>query len=52
MRNPKLAQASHAEIIYYIHQTPVVSGFVEEAEHWIYSSAKCYSDNKGLIKIN
>lgn len=41
----------YAEIVYYIHQNPVVSGFVEEAAHWIYSSAKYYSDNKGLIKL-
>ena len=31
----------------YIHQNPVKSCFVEEAEHWKNSSAKAYSlDNK------
>ena len=30
---------------------PVVSGFVEEPEHWKYSSAKDYSGGKGLLEI-
>ncbi len=42
----------YAEIVHYIHQNPVVSGFVDEAEHWIYSSAKGYADNNGLIKLS
>lgn len=29
-----------AEIVFYIHQNPVVSGFVHEAAQWVYSSAK------------
>ena len=35
----------------YIHNNPVVAGFVEEAEHWKYSSAIDYSGGKGRIKI-
>ena len=41
----------YAEMVYYVHQNPVVSGFVEEVEHWIYSSAKGYADNNGLLKL-
>jgi REP element-mobilizing transposase RayT len=32
-------QKMYDEILWYIHQNPVVSGFVYEPEHWIYSSA-------------
>ena len=35
----------------YIHQNPVVAGYVEEPEHWVYSSARDYSGFKGLIEI-
>lgn len=35
----------------YIHNNPVVSGFVTEAFHWKYSSAIDYSGGKGLIEI-
>jgi putative transposase len=41
----------YVEIVYYIHQNPVVSGFVYEAEQWIYSSAKNYEKNDGIIKL-
>ena len=40
-----------AEIVFYIHQNPVVSGFVYEAEQWVYSSAKDYAKNNGIIKL-
>ena len=40
-----------AEIVFYIHQNPVVSGFVYEAEQWVYSSAKNYAKNDGVIKL-
>jgi len=36
----------------YLHLNPVVSGFVNEAWHWKYSSAIDYSGGKGLIKID
>jgi hypothetical protein len=35
----------------YIHQNPVVSGFVTEPHHWQYSSAIDYSGGKGLIDL-
>ncbi|MCC6290143.1 MAG: transposase [Chitinophagaceae bacterium] len=35
----------------YIHQNPVKEGYVEEAEHYLYSSARDYADGKGLISI-
>ena len=36
----------------YIHNNPVVSGFVEEQHHWRYSSAKDYISEKGLLPIS
>lgn len=36
----------------YIHNNPVVSGFVSEAWHWRYSSAIDYSGGKGMIEID
>lgn len=44
-------QKMYVEIVWYIHQNPVVSGFVYEAEQWIYSSAKGYTKNDGIIKL-
>jgi putative transposase len=44
-------QKMYIEIAYYIHQNPVVSGFVLEAEQWLYSSAKSYAKNDGIIKL-
>jgi putative transposase len=41
----------YTEVVHYIHQNPVVSGFVFEASQWVYSSAKGYGDNTGLIKL-
>ncbi|MEJ7780753.1 MAG: transposase [Daejeonella sp.] len=35
----------------YVHNNPVVAGFVEEAWHWKYSSAVDYYGSKGLIEI-
>lgn len=35
----------------YLHDNPVVSGYVNEAWHWKYSSAIDYSSGKGLIEI-
>jgi len=52
---------SHPEEIYtekflwskldYIHQNPVRAGIVEKPEHYIYSSASNYFNDKGLIAI-
>jgi len=35
----------------YIHNNPVKAGFVEEAEDYLFSSARDYADIKGLIDI-
>lgn len=35
----------------YIHNNPVAAGIVENAEDYLYSSAKKYCGEKGLIKI-
>ena len=36
----------------YIHNNPVVAGFVAEPWHWQYSSAIDYSGGKGFIDIS
>jgi len=36
----------------YLHDNPVVAGFVNEAWHWKFSSAIDYSGGKGLIEID
>ena len=35
----------------YIHNNPVVSGFVNEPWHWKYSSATDYNGKKGLVYV-
>ena len=35
----------------YLHNNPVVSGFVEEPQHWLYSSALDYCGRKGLLDV-
>jgi len=35
----------------YIHENPVKAGIVNQAEHYIYSSALNYKNGKGLIEI-
>ena len=35
----------------YIHNNPVKRGYVDEAEHWRYSSARNYAGLKGLIEV-
>jgi putative transposase len=35
----------------YIHQNPVVEGWVEHAHEYLYSSARDYAGNKGLVNI-
>ncbi len=37
--------------ISYIHQNPVEAGFVELPYEYLYSSARDYSDAKGLVKL-
>ncbi|RDC65918.1 transposase [Adhaeribacter pallidiroseus] len=36
----------------YIHENPVKEGWVEEAMHYLYSSARDYSGLNGLVPIN
>ena len=36
----------------YTHNNPVKRGFVEQAEHWVYSSARNYSTGDGCIEID
>jgi REP element-mobilizing transposase RayT len=36
----------------YIHNNPVIAGFVNEPEHWKYSSAIDYSGGKGILEID
>ena len=35
----------------YIHQNPVKRGFVDEAVHWRYSSARNYLGYVGLLHV-
>jgi REP element-mobilizing transposase RayT len=35
----------------YIHINPVTAGWVDEPEHYLYSSARVYAGGKGLIDI-
>ena len=37
--------------IEYIHNNPVKRGYVDESEHWRYSSARNYAGEKGLIEV-
>lgn len=37
--------------INYIHQNPVKRGYVDEAVHWRYSSARDWEEIEGLIRI-
>ncbi len=51
---PKLMQTDAMMIskIGYIHENPVKRGYVDEAAHWRYSSARDYVDMDGLIEVN
>ena len=35
----------------YIHHNPVKRGYVDEAKHWRYSSARNYAGKEGLLEI-
>ena len=50
---PKLMQTDAMMIskINYIHENPVKRGYVDEASHWRYSSARDYEGLLGLIEI-
>ncbi|MDZ7694746.1 MAG: transposase [Balneolaceae bacterium] len=38
--------------IEYIHRNPVKRGYVDEPEHWRYSSARNYAGRRGLIPVD
>ncbi len=50
---PKLMQSDDMmrERINYIHQNPLKRGYIDEAKHWRYSSARDYEGVDGLIEI-
>jgi len=50
---PKLIQTDGMMInkIKYIHHNPVKRGYVDEAIHWRYSSARDYEGIDGLIEV-
>ncbi len=35
----------------YIHQNPVKRGYVDEAVHWRWSSARSYAGGEGLVEV-
>ena len=35
----------------YIHNNPIEAGFVEEPQHWLYSSAQDYCRRKGMLDV-
>ena len=51
---PKLLQTEEMMInkIKYIHNNPIKRGYVDDAVHWRYSSARDYEDREGLLKIS
>jgi REP element-mobilizing transposase RayT len=36
----------------YLHENPVRIGVVEEPEHWVYSSARDYAGEKGIMELD
>ncbi len=40
------------KILDYIHQNPVLAGFVTTPEDWKYSSAKDFCGKKGLVELS
>ena len=50
---PKLIQTEQMlrEKINYIHNNPIKRGYVDEAKHWRYSSARDYEGINGLVEI-
>ena len=45
------SEARHGYDEDYIHNNPVVEGIVESPEEYLYSSARDYASEKGLVKI-
>ena len=53
--NHAVELSDHAMIdsrVNYIHENPVRAGWVEAPEDYLYSSARNYSDRRGLIDID
>ncbi len=52
--HPELIQneAMMRQKIDYIHHNPVKRGYVAEAEHWRYSSAKNYLGGEGILEVS
>ena len=50
---PKLIQSDAVmkNKIDYIHNNPLKRGYVDEAKHWRYSSARDYEGVKGLLDV-
>lgn len=50
---PKLIQTDVMMIskIKYIHHNPVKRGYIDEASHWRYSSARDYEGVNGLLEV-
>ncbi len=44
-------EAMMRQKVEYIHQNPVKRGYVDEAEHWRYSSARNYMGLPGLLEV-
>lgn len=44
-------EAMMQQKVEYIHQNPVKRGYVNEAEHWRYSSARNYAGLPGLLEV-
>jgi REP element-mobilizing transposase RayT len=51
--HPELIQGEEMmrQKIDYIHQNPVKRGYVDNAEHWRYSSARDYLGQQGLLEV-
>jgi hypothetical protein len=47
-----ISEAVMREKLDYIHQNPVKRGYVDEPEHWRYSSACNYAGRKGLVEVD
>ena len=46
------SEAIMREKLEYVHNNPVKRGYVEQPEHWRYSSARNYLGEQGLIEID
>ena len=51
--HPELIQGEEMmrQKIDYIHQNPVKRGYVDEAAHWRYSSARDYLGHEGMLEV-